>query len=64
MAILYTIGNINLHTVELVARSIREAEPQISIHKVVIFDRPESDNLQSPALQTIHRQFYQRGNTA
>ena len=57
MAILYTIGNINLHTVELVARSVREAEPQISIHKVVIFDSPESEKLQNEQVEIYRRYF-------
>ncbi|NBJ93140.1 hypothetical protein [Parablautia muri] len=57
MAILYTIGNINLHTVELVAKAVREAEPQIMIHKVVIFDSPESEKLQNEQVE-IYRKYF------
>ena len=43
MAVLYTVGNINLQTVELVAKAIKESEPQIMIRRVVIFDSAESE---------------------
>lgn len=57
MAILYTIGNINLHTVELVAKAVREAEPQVVIHKVVIFDSTESEKLQNEQVEIYRRYF-------
>lgn len=57
MAVLYTIGNINLHTIELVARAVRESEPQIVIHKVVIFDSPESELLQNQQIE-IYRKYF------
>ncbi len=47
MAVLYTVGNINLQTVELVAKAIKESEPQIMIRRVVIFDSAESEKLQN-----------------
>lgn len=57
MAILYTIGNINLQTVELVAKAVRGADPQIMIHKVVIFDSPESEKLQNEQVEIYRRYF-------
>lgn len=57
MAILYTIGNINLKTVELVAKAVREAEPRIIIHKVVIFDSPESEKFHSEQIEIYKRYF-------
>lgn len=57
MGILYTIGNINLHTVELVAKEVREAEPQIKIQKVVIFDSAESEELQNEQVN-IYRKYF------
>lgn len=57
MAILYTIGNINLHTVELVAKSIKELKPRIIIHKVVIFDSAESERLQNKQVE-IYRKYF------
>ncbi len=57
MAVLYTIGNINLHTVEVVAKAVREAEPQVTIHKVVIFDSPESEKLQNEQIEIYRRYF-------
>lgn len=57
MAVLYTIGNINLHTVELVARAVREAEPNANIHKVVIFDSAESEKLQNEQVEIYRRYF-------
>lgn len=57
MAILYTMGNINLHTVELVAKAIKESEPQIIIHKVVIFDSLESEKLQNEQIEIYRRYF-------
>lgn len=57
MAVLYTIGNVNLHTVELVAKAVRESEPQIMIHKLVIFDSPESEKLQNEQIEIYRRYF-------
>lgn len=57
MAILYTIGNINLKTVRLVAKAIKEAEPKIRIHKVVIFDSTESEKLQTQQIE-IYREYF------
>ena len=57
MAILYTIGNINLKTVELVAKAIRETEPELKIHKVVIFDSAESEKLQNEQIK-IYRKYF------
>lgn len=57
MAILYTIGNINLHTVESVAKAIRESMPQVIIHKIVIFDSTESEKLQNEQIE-IYRKYF------
>lgn len=57
MAILYTIGSINLKTVKLVAKAIRESEPQTKIHKVVIFDSVESEKLQNEQI-AIYRKYF------
>jgi len=57
MAVLYTIGNINLHTVELVAKAVRESEPQLVIHKLVIFDSLESEKLQNEQIEIYRRYF-------
>lgn len=57
MAILYTIGNINLKTVRLVAKAIKEVAPKISIHKVVIFDSTESEKLQNQQIG-IYREYF------
>ena len=57
MAILYTIGNINLKTVELVAKAVKETESQVKIHKVVIFDSAESEKLQDKQIE-IYRKYF------
>ena len=57
MAILYTVGNINLNTVELVAKAIRESEPDVTINKVVIFDSKESEKLQNTQIE-IYRKYF------
>lgn len=57
MAILYTIGNINLKTVELVAKAIRETETELKIHKVVIFNSAESEKLQNKQIK-IYRKYF------
>lgn len=57
MAILYTVGNINMNTVELVAKAIRESEPDVKINKVVIFDSKESEKLQNTQIE-IYRKYF------
>ncbi len=57
MAVLYTVGNINLQTVELVAKAIKESEPQIMIRRVVIFDSAESEKLQNEQIE-IYRKYF------
>ena len=57
MAIFYTIGNINLKTVELVAKAIKETETELKIHKVVIFNSTESEKLQNKQIK-IYRKYF------
>ncbi len=57
MAVFYTIGNLNLDTVELVAKAVKESEPQSIIHKVVILDSPESERLQNEQI-AIYRKYF------
>ncbi|MCD8083346.1 MAG: hypothetical protein LUE86_07575 [Clostridiales bacterium] len=57
MATLYTIGNLNMRTVELVARTIRETEPDLLITKVVIFDSVASERLQNEQM-AIYRKYF------
>lgn len=57
MAIFYTIGNINLHTVELVAKAVRESEPNVKINRVVIFDSAKSEKLQNEQIEIYRRYF-------
>ena len=59
MAVFYTIGNLNLDTVELVAKAVKESEPQSIIHKVVILDSPESERLQNEQI-AIYRKYFGR----
>lgn len=57
MAIFYTIGNINLKTVDLVARSVREKEPNVNIDKVVIFNSPASEKIQNQQVDIYKKYF-------
>lgn len=57
MATLYTIGNINLKRVKLVARAIKETFPTVDIHKVVIFNSKESEKLQNEQIGIYRRYF-------
>lgn len=55
--VLYTIGNINLKTVELVAKSVKKLNPGVIIERIVIFDSEESEKIQDKQIQ-IYRKYF------
>ena len=57
MATVYTIGNINLQTVNLVAKAIKETEADMVIDKLVIFDSEKSEKIQNDQVE-IYRKYF------